>query len=225
MKNLIIILLFLNFSIQLFALDISKSKIFTETLTSTKLKLNINITLDSYQRGTIEKRFEYVSDDVEDSELCIGGTYNIFILKQNSISKKVNKLFNSDTLTYRGNISYECIFKDKKKMEDLIDKLTIIKDIEINQSPITNVLDQKKINIKNKILEKRAYAFANKESNNYSIITNKKCTTSSIKFSQSYRQQAHRALVNSKSSSSNIIEPLNKNVEIKLNVAYIFTCK
>ena len=80
--------------------------------------------------------------------------------------------------------------------------------------------------IQERSLEKQAYKYGISLTKRYSLMSNKKCKIKTLAYNSSNGFTSYaKATYNSKSYSSNIIEPLEKSVEFSLRTTYKIECK
>ncbi len=217
MKNVFKILVMTFLGMNLYALEISKTKTFTKKLQADFQSTTLSISHRAQYDYEIESLFNKVIKAVEKSTLCTGGKYDI-----HESYKYVNNERIPDGFT--SHIRFECSFKDTKDYEKLLDKLKKM-DMKLNQGAISYKITGKQKEEAKASLEKEAFTYGKEYSKQLKKFFGP-CDIKSINLIQEgsaaspYRMMA----VESTALKSTVTSPLKEEIDYKLNVEYIFKC-
>lgn len=141
MKALLKLLIIGFVSVNVYALEILKTKTFTKSLEASFQNTTLSITHRAVYDYEIESLFNKVIKTVEKSDLCTGGKYNIYESYKYVNNQRVPDGFSS-------HIRFDCSFKDTKDYEKLLDKLKAM-NLKLNQGQISyKITKQQKIDAK-----------------------------------------------------------------------------
>ena len=219
MKYIIPLVLSMSF---MFGMEITKTVTLEESMVSDYYKIHIGVSKEAKKKGDIEISFEKAIDYAKDAKVCKGGRYNIYPKYKYTNNKRV---FNG----YRGNISFNCTFKDEQIIEEFLTDLNKINDIRVSQGQISPTLSDKQIEQLEQKLEKKVYVYANEYNDFLSDVTDNKCKTSKIEF-LSYNNVMPMARMASvdmvmSAKSENITKPIDNQGNKSVRIKYTFSCE
>ncbi|NOQ31732.1 MAG: hypothetical protein GQ570_11475 [Helicobacteraceae bacterium] len=212
MKLLLLFLLIVNLN----ALEIIKSKTFTISSVAKNKTASFSISMKDNESYKIEKAFKKATAFAKNSNICVGGKYSIFT------TLKVTKKEKFPQELYKGNMNFNCEFKDNIKYENLLTQMKSLNSFRINQQPLNFVLSEnEKENIADS-LEDEAYKYAKtytkKLNTFYEYCHTKKITLNS---NAHYPQPI---MMKSMAMNSAVSSPIENKTTQSLNVNYIFKC-
>lgn len=213
----LIVITFSLIPVLLNGIEISKIKDFEIDIKSTQQTTNFSLKAKSSKSKDIESKFEKVIGIVKNSDICVGGKYNIYP-NYNYVENR--KIING----YNSNIHFKCEFDDIKYYEKLLSE---VKHFNLP-------LSQGKINYKSSLevkekgdakLELKAYTYAK----NYTKYLNKQfknCNIKNIDFTNKISNSPipYRSL-SSTSNSTIVTAPIGDKLKLKISVNYVFICQ
>lgn len=207
----------LTLTLNLFALEISKSKLFTKTLEPSFQASSFSVNYKSEFDYKIESKFKHLINTVERSEICKGGKYYIYPSYKYIENKRVQD-------GYRSNIRFTCEFKDIEKYETLLDRVKRL-ELKVNQGQISYKTTQKQKDEAKMELEKKAFLYSKSYIETLSDFFGS-CLIKSINLSQNKIQTPpYRAMaMEAQSLKTTVTSPIKEDIKYNLNVDYVFKC-
>lgn len=217
-----ILMLFMGISF-MFSLEVHKNVVLKKELYTDHFMIQISLAQDDRSKGDIEINFEKAIDIAKESEICEGGGYSIYPRYKYIDNTK-------EFVNYNGNITFTCVFKDEKKIENIVDGFDRLRDVKISQGKIYPTLTDKQSQSMDESLELEAYKYAKDYVAFLQRTISKQCTTKEIVFNSndSYPIAPRGAIMTMDTKvnmKSNISKPLNSEKEKILRVNYIFSCQ
>lgn len=217
-----IILLLVGFS-SIFALEVHKNVVLKKELHTDHYMINISLSQEDRSKGDIEINFEKAIDIAKDNGICQGGGYSIYPRYKYVDNTK-------EFIHYSGSITFNCIFKDDKKIENIVDGFDRLRDVKIAQGKIYPTLTDEQTKQMEQSLELEAYKYAKEYVSFLSQTLHKQCLTKEIVFDpkDSFSISPRGAVMTMDTrvkNKSNISKPLDTTREKTLRVDYIFSCE
>jgi uncharacterized protein YggE len=198
-------------------LIINKSKTFSASDKPTKLSTRFSLSQSNANIAIIESNFAKNNALIKKSKICQGGGYNIRPLYDYANNKK-------EFIGYEGVVSYDCIFEDSSKYENLIK--SILQDGQnITLGSISWILGDKQSYAIEQHLEQEVFKYASSYSAYLNSHTGKKCSATKIDF-VSGDLPFPRAYQNETMLAKRAISlPTQEDQSISKTVQYEFLCK
>ncbi|MEA3289215.1 MAG: SIMPL domain-containing protein [Campylobacterota bacterium] len=216
MKEKIVLSLTL-ISISVSAVEISKSKTFTDKITPTVQSSSFSLQHRSHNDRAIEQIFKKAINIVKRGNICEGGQYRIFPVYKYINNQRVDDGYNSY-------INFNCEFKDIKEYEKVISNIKTL-NTKITQDKISYITTVIQIDSMNKQLEQKAYDYS-KSYKEYLSSLFGNCKTQKISFVNQHNKVPYplRSLASAKSNEAIVTSPIKDDIDYSLNVNYTFKC-
>lgn len=200
--------------INIYALEITKQKSFITEISPTTQSSSFSLNHTAKKSDQIEKVFSKAITLVDKSTICKGGQYKIYPEFEYKNNQKTQ-------IGYNSYINFNCKFSNSKEYEKLLQRIKKL-DTKLTQNQISyEITPLENENQKTK-LELKAYNYAKEYSGKLNTIF-ESCSTKSINFRDSHQAVQYRAMTASKDTT--VTSPIAQDVEIKLNVEYVFECQ
>ena len=212
MKKIIILIFILFYNLQ--ALDISKQKTFSTTIPPTIQTTSFSLNHIAKTSDEIEDIFNKAIKIVTKSKICSGGQYRIYPDYKYVENRKIE-------IGYNSNLHFSCEFNDNRKYEKTLNKIKEL-NIKLTQNSINYKVPDEKIEQEKSKLEFLAFNYAKQYVEKIDAIFNN-CKIKSITFNNYNNPIQYKTLA--RQENSTVTSPIAKDIEISLNVNYIFDCK
>jgi hypothetical protein len=211
MKKLLVLLIGV-ISVLAQEITIEKNKEFQLETLPDIYKSSFSIRMENSHEKPIETNFQNLINVVNKTDICEGGTYNIYPNTQNN--------------TFHGYINFTCEFRLKDEYEQLLDKVKSF-DGKLSQGRITLSNTQKSIQDTQNRLERMALQFPF----DYSLFLQKtlsgfECEASKVSFDSSGHNPTPYLLRSAKATSQTVVTPpIQEQIVHSLRVNYTFKCQ
>ncbi len=201
--------------INLYALDISKQKVFTVSVTPTTQTSSFSLSHIAKTSKMIETLFAKAIKLTEKSDICKDGQYRIYPDYKYVENRKVE-------IGYNSNINFNCEFDDYKKYERLLTKIKKL-NLKLTQNKISYKVSEQTNEKEKSKLEFISYNYGKQYSSKLNKVFNN-CKIKSIALHNSYNAPVqYKALA--RQESTTVTSPIKDDIQISLNVNYIFQCE
>lgn len=214
-KITLILLPLLSFSQ---AVEISKSKTFTELIPPKNMSSGFSLQHRAKQSDTIEALFEKAINIVSKENICKGGKYSIYPNYYYTKNTRVQE-------GYRSSIRFNCHFDDVSRYKNLLSKIkklnTTMSQDEINYTINDDVKEKYMQTLENSayVYAKEHTKFLNKQFNN--------CKVKSINLRQNQHAMPFLKEMTMAATpmGTKVTAPIKENIKVNLSVDYKFECK
>lgn len=200
------------------ALEVSKSKTFTEHIPPNAMSSNFILNYESQSSEEIEELFANAIMIVEKERICKGGKYSIY-----------PNFYYEDNIRvqdgYRSHINFNCNFNDIKEYEAILTEIKSLNAL-LTQGKINHTTNDKVKERYKLTMENDAYIYAK----DYLTILNAQftnCRVKSINLNQNdhivpyYRTEMAMA---DNSAKAKVSAPIKEDIKLNLRVDYKFEC-
>lgn len=204
------------------AFEVNKSQEFVKDVEPDIMSTSISATVEDKDKLEIQKIFEKAIEESKSQTTCTNGSYRISPNYSYSEQKRV-------FLGYRGDIQFECKFKDTKNLDFVISKLDSAasqKDkVKLTINPIKWTVDEQTHKEADKELELKALHFAKEYRDFLSGVYLGECKIKEVSLnSTNYFTNQERVYAMAEVAKSQTTPPIKNTHTIKYNASYKFEC-